>query len=296
VPESRSSSRNTPGTPVPPSFDDGGGRGAASGELRLRVLNSLPETHQRYLFEKMLSLCRSYLRTKRVPASEVSPKELLSEIWVKLLATVSLDDKAEEFTSVTDWSVDPAPERDGRVVWLIEEIGGFDAIRHRHEDLLRRLHGRFQHGRRPIKQLENEDEEIASDPDESSTLQQADVRRAWRGLLITANLQFQKHDDVSKLLHVMDDVRDLLEESSSQWPIKRMVDLLNESFPPPSWTGGRVDNAKRRLLNWINRLKQTNGFDTTDLQDLFARVARRNEKRRTRVPDGAASSQRELMF
>jgi hypothetical protein len=80
------------------------------------------------------------------------------------------------------------------------------------------------------------------------------------------------------LLRVMDDVRDILEESSSQWPIRRMVDLLNKRFPPSLWTDDRVDNAKRRLVNWIKRLMQANALDTTDLEDLFARVARNQEK------------------
>ena len=44
---------------------------------------SLPQTHQRYLFEEIEKLCRSYLENRRVPASEMSPKELVSEIWAK---------------------------------------------------------------------------------------------------------------------------------------------------------------------------------------------------------------------
>jgi hypothetical protein len=227
-------------------------------------------------------LCENYLRRKHVSAAEVTPEELLSEIWEKLLGTVSLDSDETEESATTlpaEWSVNPdVPERDGRVVWLVREIGGFDAIAHRHEDLRRKRHGRFQDGRgRPIKQLDDEDEPIESPSnlDVPSTLQQADAHRTWRGLLITANQQFQKHDDVLMLLRVMDDVRDLLDESTSQWPIKRMVGLLNERFPTFSWTADRVDNAKRRLVNWINRLKQRNGLDTTDLEGLFARVARR---------------------
>jgi hypothetical protein len=263
------------------------------GELRLRVLRSLPATHQQYLCRAIRILCLSYLRKRHVPAGQVTPDELLSEIWQKLLGTVSLDsDETEECTTALppEGSINPdAPEGDGRVVWLIQEIGGPDAIRHRHEDLLRRLHGRVRDGRRPIKQLENEDEEIRSDPDEPSTLQQEDAHRAWHGLLITANVRFQKHDDVSMLLHVMNDVRDLLDESSSQWPIKKMIDLLNERFPPPSWTDDRVDNAKRRLMNWINRLKQKNGLDTTDLKDLFARVARTKEKGEASIGMGITS-------
>jgi ribosomal 50S subunit-associated protein YjgA (DUF615 family) len=59
--------------------------------------------------------------------------------------------------------------------------------------------------------------------------------------------------------------------------VKKIVTLLNERFPPPTWTSDRVDNAKRRLLTWINRLMRKNGLDATDLEALFARVARERE-------------------
>jgi hypothetical protein len=53
---------------------------------------------------------------------------------------------------------------------------------------------------------------------------------------------------------------------------------LNLRFPPPSWTERRVDNAKRRLLNWISRLMRKNGLDSVDLEGVFARVARQHER------------------
>ncbi len=39
-----------------------------------------------------------------------------------------------------------------------------------------------------------------------------------------------------------------------------------------------MEDAKRRLNKWINRLMQKNALDATDLQALFARVARLSEK------------------
>jgi hypothetical protein len=241
-------------------------------------------THQRHLFKEIRILCENFLRGRRIPAAEVTADELLSEIWAKLLGTMSLDNtETEKLTALpAEWSVDSdAPERDGRVVWLVREIGGPTAIAHRLEDISRQRHGRFQSGRgRPIVQLEDEDEttDTVSEPEQPNPSNQLDAYRIWRGLLITATLQFQAQDDVLKLLRVMDDVRDILEESSGQWPIKRMVDLLNKHFPPPSWNDDRVDNAKRRLVNWIKHLRQKHGFDTTDLEGLFARVARKQEK------------------
>jgi hypothetical protein len=282
VPESRFSSRNTHGASVPPSPIRSGEEGVVRGELRLRVLLSLPATHQRYLFEKVSVLCSTYLRKEGVPLSELTPRELLSEVWLKLLGTASLDE-TEEFTGAAapEWTLDPqAPERDGRVVWLVQEIGGAGAIAHRHEDIRRERFGRAKpEVGRPIVQpgVEDETAELGSDPNQAITLQQKDADRAWRGLLATANKQFQQRDDVSMLLRLMNDVRDILEDSSSQWPVNRIVALLNQRFPPPTWTDRRVDNAKRRLVNWINRLMQKNGLDATDLEALFARVARREE-------------------
>jgi hypothetical protein len=241
VPESRSSSRNTHGAPVPPSPVKGGGGGAA--ELRLRVLRSLPETHLQWLFGEIRVLCENYLRRWHVPAAEVTPDELISEIWQKLLGTVSLDrDETEEgiTTLPPEWSINPdAPERDDRVAWLINEIGGSAAIAHRHEDLRRQRHGRFQHGRgRQTTQLGDEDGaiQITLDPDEPSTLEHADVHRVWRGLLITANLQFPKHDDVSMLLRVIDDVRDPLGRV-----VQPMADQKNDRFAKPPLFAPFVD-------------------------------------------------------
>jgi hypothetical protein len=190
-------------------------------------LRSLPQTHQRYLFEEIEKLCRSYLQNSRVPASEMSPKELVSEIWGKLLGTISLDND-ETVTPVipANWSVNAnVPERDGRVVWLIKEIGGSDALAHRHEDILRQRYGRSLPGRgRRMVQPGNEDEDFGTEPDPSQRgiLEEVDARRVWRGLLVTAELQFERQDDVSMLLRLLADVPDILEDSTGgQWPVKK---------------------------------------------------------------------------
>jgi hypothetical protein len=286
VPESRSSSRITHGASVPPSSVDSGGEGAGRGELRLQVLNSLPAPHQRYLFEKVRVLCRNFLRNRR---SELTPEDLLSEIYQKLLGTVSMDDEAELTPAIaTGWSIDPDdPERDGRVVWLIKEIGGSDALNHRHEDILRQRFGRWlpEGGRRTVQRDEDEITEPGSDPDQLGPLQRKDAYRAWRGLVATICQQFPLHDDVSMLVRLMDEVRDILEESSTgRWPIATMVALLNERFSPPPWSGDRVDNAKKRLVNWTKRLMRNNGLDPTGLEDLFARVASRKESGKQASP------------
>jgi hypothetical protein len=124
--------------------------------------------------------------------------------------------------------------------------------------------------------IENETIEPSSDPEQPLALQQVDAYHAWRGLLAMADHQFRHHDDVSMVLRVLNDF-DILEDPSAQWPIGTMVALLNEHHPPPTWTDDRVDNAKRRLVRWIKGLMQKNGLDATDLEDLFARVARLKE-------------------
>jgi hypothetical protein len=246
------------------------------------VLCSLPLRHQGYLFEEIRKLCRDYLRNRRIHVSEMTPEELVSEIWQKLLGTVSLQNDEAIFANPAEWSIDPhTPECDGRVVWLIEEIGGFEAIAHRYEDILRQRFGRSRPGRgRPIVQPGDEDEafEIGSDPGECDPLREADARRVWRGLRAMADSHFQRGEDAPVLLRLMADDPGLFEDSfGGQWPVKKMVVMLNDRFPPPSWNGDRVENAKRRLINWIKHLMRKNGLDATDLEGLFARVAREQE-------------------
>ncbi len=281
VSESQTLDRNGDRAAGSPSPADGGG-GTARGHLRLQVLWSLPEGHQRYLFGEVQKLCRSHLRRQRVPSSEMTPEELVSEIWQKLLGMVSLLDAetSDRFqVNPAEWSVDPhAPERDGRVVWLVAEIGGFEALVHRCEDILRQRYGRsLPGGGRRIAQLNNENE-IDPDLDGAETLDETDARCVWRGLLTTADLVFPRSDDVSMLLRLMADDPDILGVSSTgRWPVRLMVTLLNSRFPPPTWTDDRVDNAKRRLINWISRLMTKNRLDATDLEALFAKVARQRE-------------------
>jgi hypothetical protein len=285
VPESGLSSRYCDNASVSPASAESSGVGTARAEMRLHVLGSLPPTHQRYVFEEIRRLCRLYLRNRRVPASELTPEELVSEIWQKLLGTVSLNDAPAPLPAPSaESNIDlRAPERDGRVVWLLEQIGGLDALSHRHEDILRQRFGRSspERGRRIVQPgIEDVPSDMgSSEPEEGRGLMETDVRRVWRGLLITAGREFHPTDDVGMLLRVMADDPDILDSSSSeQWPIKMMVALLNLRFSPPPWTDRRVDNAKRRLVNWIGRLMRENGVDPIDLEAVFARVARQHER------------------
>jgi hypothetical protein len=280
MPESGLSRRITLGASVSSRSTDRGIEGAARGELRLLVLQSLPQSHERYLFNEIRTLCSDYLRRNRISAQEITADELLSEVWLKLVGTGSLpNDEDLPALNPADWSVDlHMPERDGRIVWLIQEIGGSVAIAHRHADVRRRLFGR---GRATV-QIGGDEEpiDIGLCHEDDTNLRAADARRVWLGLLTVASREFLPEEDVAKLLRVLAWAPDIFEESSgTQWPVKRLVVLLNERFPPPDWKDRRVEDAKRRLNHWIIRLMKKNALDAIGLEDLFARVARRQEGR-----------------
>jgi hypothetical protein len=266
--------------------------GQARAELRLRVLHSLPSKHERYLFEEIRKLCHHFLHSQGVASSEMTPEELLSEVWQKLLGTMAApSEEAPSVPDPTQVSIDPdAPERDGRVVWLIDQIGGSAAMAHRREDILRRRFGRASKGNgRPLVQPPSNGEfpEIKSDANATSALEAADGKRVWRGLLATAELEFAQSDDVSKMLQLLAEHPEILQDASGgHWPITTLVVRLNNRFPPRTWTSDRVDNAKRRLLKWIKRLMRQNGLDEVDLEALFARVARQQERGNPTSPNG----------
>jgi hypothetical protein len=230
-------------------------------------------------------LCRGYLRANNVATSDISEQELLSEVWQKLLAAGSWSNGEALVLaeSPPDWSANPhAPENDGRVVWLIEEIGGFAAMAHRREDVFRERFGKSKPGMgRPLVQPENDEDfhqavESAQDED---PFREIDARRVWRGMLAMASEVFGPKEDVTKLLQLLAMVPDIFEDSSgARWPVTSIVALLNTHFPPPEWRDRRVEDAKRRLTNWLNRLMKKNGLDTVDVEALFARVARQLEQ------------------
>jgi hypothetical protein len=280
MPESRLSSRISLGAPVSSHSASGPGEGAARGELRLLVLRSLPQSHQRYLFSEIRTLCSDYLCRNRISSQEITADELLSEVWLKLVGKVALsNDEDLPALNPAEWSMDlHMPERDGRIVWLIEEIGGSIALSHRRADVRRRLFGR---GRAPVQIGDDEDLiDIEPCPEDDTNLRAVDARRVWAGLLAVASEEFAPEEDVAKLLRVLARVPEIFDEcSGTRWPIGQLVALLNEHFPPPDWKHRRVENAQRRLDNWINRLMKRNALDPIGLQALFARVARQQERR-----------------
>jgi hypothetical protein len=256
------------------------------GTFALRVLWTLPQAHQNFLFHEICGMCRNCLRSKPEDASEISSEELVSEVWAKLIASITVPNDSEEIGSPnpSDWTIDPqVPENDGRVIWLIREIGGPRALAHRCEDIRRRRWGRATPGvGRPIVQPP-EFPDIETVPDEGG-LGPADAVNIWRGVLITAERTFQPDDDVWKLLRMLVTFPAVLDEvSGSRWPVRKLIAILNAEFSPPLWSDDRVENAKKRLLSWIQRLMRKNGLDATELEALFARVARQQVQQRMPV-------------
>jgi hypothetical protein len=189
-------------------------------------------------------------------------------------------------------TADEDPMRDGRVAWLIQETGNRPAIAHRHEDMRRQRWGRWHGtGYRTVQisalteaagGSQAADELLARHADASYPLQaepedphdEADTRRVWRGLLALAERQFEAHHDVSLLLKLLAQDPEIQASFGSDWPITKIVEALNRRHPPPPWNADRVDNAKKRLRNWIGRMKRDHGLDSADLKDLLARHGR----------------------
>lgn len=290
-------------------------------ETRLRVLALLPQRHRDYVCEEIRRLCANYIRSLGLPdaARAAEARELFSEVMAKLLGAAALpEDAAMEETggpadarkdpeeggahdaqelSPGDWVIDDQdPKQDGRVRWLLEEVGGRRALLHRYEDMRRQRWGRWQEtGYRTVQMSalhsdtqagpERDEEVLARHADRSHMLweeqedprQDEEIRRAWLGLLAAAERQFAPDDDVSLLLRLLAHDSEIQAGFGSEWPIRMIVDALNARHPRPPWNDDRVDNAKRRLRNWIARIKRDQRLDAIDLRSLFVRIARERE-------------------
>ena len=256
----------------------------AGGTARLRVLNGLPRQHQDYFFEAVRRLCASYVGSRGTPVAdrELEFLELFSEVMAKLLGATAAGEgqgpraeAADEMPNM-DWNVHTDPKQDGRVAWLVAEIGGRTALAHRHEDIRRRLYGRWREGSYRTDQLADEHTvDLAVDPIDPHD--DEDNRRAWRGLLAAAKTQFKPNEDVTVLLDLLAGDSEIQAAFGSEWPVRQIVDTLNGRKPEKPWNDDRVDNAKKRLKSWIGRLRKTYQVETADLMHIFAQHARKQE-------------------
>ncbi len=279
------------------------------GEMALRVLHSLPAQHEKYFYQEIRRRCMNQMASLGVPLTERSSAagELLSEVMAKLLGVGSSSgaesdaQRADQIARVLDDEQLPSaasfqtnaddPEKDERVHWLIQEVGGRRALKHRFEDMRRRRWGRAQGlGYRmvQISALSNagpeadRDEDILAQQEQRDCLQEdhedphhdKDVRRAWTGMLAAASHRFKPHEDVRKLLDLLARDPDVQAGFGAEWPVRKIADALNIVDPDPPWNDDRIENAKKRLRNWIGGIKRDYGLDQTDLMALFARYGR----------------------
>lgn len=208
-----------------------------------------------------------------VPEHESDPDEAVSTAW-----TIDHDD----------------PKKDSRVSWLLGEVGGRRALTHRYEDIRRQRWGRWNVNSYRAVQIASlrasedsaDDEEVlAPHADGSYSLHVnpeephhgEDIKRAWEGLVTMVEQQFTVHADVSRLVAVLAQEAEIQLAFGSEWPIRQIVQALNARHPVPPWSDDRVENAKKRLKQWIGRLARDHGLDTIDLMALFARSARERE-------------------
>jgi hypothetical protein len=281
------------------------------GEMALLVLHSLPARHEMYFYREMRRRCMDHMISLGVPLADRSSTagELLSEVMAKLLGVGSssgAEDDPQQANHVSrsvpsdeQWPSAPsfqtnsdAPEQDERVRWLIQEVGGRRALKHRFEDMRRRRWGRA-HGLGyrmvQISALSNagpetgRDEDILAQQEMRDGRLQADhedphhdrdVRRAWAGMLAAASSRFKPHEDARKLLDLLARDPDVQADFGAEWPVRKIADALNIIDPDPPWNDDRIENAKKRLRNWIGGMKRDHGLDQTDLMALFARYGR----------------------
>jgi hypothetical protein len=256
----------------------------ASGAARLRLLNSMPKQHQEYFFKVIRNECARYIALTSDPGVwQPGLGELSSEVFAKLLGASGIG--MEGFSRVrsdeevpTVWAISDDPERDERVVWLIDQVGGQRALMHRQEDIRRRLHGgKWKDGGYRQVQLETEHiKDLSVPPDDPQC--QKDIRDAWHGLLNAAVSEFRAGDDILLLLDLMAHDPEVRARFRKGWPVSQIVSALNLKYPISPWNDNRVENAKKRLKNWIARLKRIHGLDADALKDLFARRGRQGLK------------------
>jgi hypothetical protein len=286
-----------------------------AGELRLALWSTLPERHRDEVCRQVRRRCEAFVAAAGVERSErgAAAASLMSEVIAHLLRAVSLrwDEEtmhhAAESTApagplCTSSATPAAPgpwsdaideqdaARDGRVLWLVNEIGNRRALAHRFEDMRRRERGGKWDGtsypfvqveERVLEQLAGH-LEPADDPRES-----ADAQQAWRGLVAMVAQQLGPQDDVLALVRLLAEDAGIQEAFGAQWPIARIADGLGRRYGPSPWSEDRVENAKRRLTRWILRLRREHGLDAVDLRALLVRTAREMERRPQRRPGDA---------
>jgi hypothetical protein len=272
------------------------------GEMALRVLHSLGSQHEMYFYREMRKHCMQYIVSLGLPAEErhSAAAELLSEVMAKLLGAGALHGPESGLRPADERSADQPesifqinakPEKDERVRWLLQKVGGRRALSHRFEDMRRQRWGRSRGSGYRMMQISAlagagddglRDEDILASREELDMRREdcvdyhhdQDVRRAWDGMLAVASTRYKPHEDVRKLLDLLARDADVQAGFGVEWPVRKITEALNIIDPDPPWTDDRFENAKKRLRTWISGLKRQYGFDQTDLMAFFAKHSR----------------------
>jgi hypothetical protein len=278
-----------------------------AGELRLALWSTLPERHRDEICRQVRRRCEAFVASAGVERSErgAAAASLMSEVIAHLLRAVSVRWDHETMEQLGESEAGPRPwgsgmgtppgpwaargviddedaGRDGRVLWLLDEIGNRRALAHRFEDLRRRERGgKWDGASYPFVQVEERVlQRLAGQVDPADDpLQAEDAVKAWGGLVAMVERQLGPQDDVCALVRLLAEDAGIQEEFGAQWPIARIAEGLHRRHGGAPWSEDRVENAKRRLTRWISRLRREHGLDAVDLRALLVRTAREMERR-----------------
>ena len=107
-----------------------------------------------------------------------------------------------------------------------------------------------------------------------------DVRRAWAGMLAAASKPVQATRGRAKTFATFSRDPDVQADFGAEWPVRKIADALNIIDPDPPWNDDRIENAKKRLRNWIGGMKRDHGLDQTGSHGLVRTVWPRGRIRR----------------
>jgi hypothetical protein len=270
--------------------------------MALRVLHSLGAQHETYVYREIQKRCAQYIGSLGLPSEErlSAEAELFSEVMVKLLGVAASHGPEDGLRPANErdreqpesmFQSNTSPEKDERILWLIQEVGGRRALSHRFEDMRRRRWGRSRGSGYRVVQIsalagasegDLRDEDILARREEPDGRHEdcadphhdRDVRRAWNGMLALASTRYKPHEDVRKLLDLLARDADVQAGFGVEWPVRKIAEALNIIDPDPPWTDDRIENAKKRLRTWISGLRRQYSFDQTDLMAFFAKYGR----------------------
>ena len=257
----------------------------------LLVLNSLPRRHQNLFFEDLRGMVKKYLGNN--PDRESESRLLSSQIVMRLIGAGSPIEESPTYPPDLLGASD-----DDRVRWLLQDVsrGLIPLIQ---EDIRREQFGRVPGGgyrtvqaaalRHDISANDSESDDATlerlqyeHDPQSGERAElsyELQTARILQGIRACIHAKFGAGSDEGCLIEVLANTTDLQDEfdlyKDHQWPIAKIAACLGERFSTGPWTIDRIDNARRNIRRWIDRLKTARGLTASELQALFAAVAKK---------------------